>query len=118
MFEHPTSASSWTTTMMQQMMNLEGVYVSKFDFCQLGMETNGEDGSIMLAKKRTTVLTNSANLAEVLRRAQCQGLHRHQHLVGGRAKGCQVYPRTFVELSGDCVQKEIEKEKLRKQETS
>ena len=32
MFEHPTSASSWTTTMMQQTMNLEGVYVSKFDF--------------------------------------------------------------------------------------
>ena len=39
MFEHPTSASFWSTTMMQQMMNLEGVYASKFDFCQLGMET-------------------------------------------------------------------------------
>jgi hypothetical protein len=38
MFEHPTSASSWSTTMMQQVMNLEGVYASKFDFCQLGME--------------------------------------------------------------------------------
>ena len=113
MFEHPTSASSWTTTMMQQMMNLEGVYVSKFDFCQLGMETKGEDGSIMLAKKRTTVLTNSANLAEVLRRAQCQGLHRHQHLINGRAKQCQIYPRRFIELIGDCIQKDIEDAKWR-----
>ena len=122
MFEHPTSASSWTTTMMQQMMNLEGVYVSKFDFCQLGMETKGEAPVIpcndmrrpsVPAKKRTTVLTNSANLAEVLRRAQCQGLHRHQHLINGRAKKCKIYPRKFIELIGDCIQKEIEDAKWR-----
>ena len=108
--------------MMQQMMNLEGVYVSKFDFCQLGMETKGEAPVIpcddmrrpsVPAKKRTTVLTNSANLAEVLRRAQCQGLHRHQHLINGRAKDCQVYPRRFIELIGDCIQKEIEDAKWR-----
>ena len=38
-FEHPTSASSWSTDMLQQMANLEGVYLAKFDFCQLGMTT-------------------------------------------------------------------------------
>ena len=103
LFEHPTSASSWSTAMIQQVMGLEGVYASKFDFCQLGMETRGEDGLPAPAKKRTTVLTNSANLAEVLRRAQCQGLHKHQHLIGGRAKNCQVYPKQFVELIGDCI---------------
>ena len=31
LFEHPTSASSWST--LQQVMNLEGVYASRFDFC-------------------------------------------------------------------------------------
>ena len=67
LFEHPTSASSWSTSMMQQVMNLEGVYASRFDFCQLGMETKGEDGAPTPAKKRSTVLTNSAKLAEVLK---------------------------------------------------
>ena len=61
-------------------MSFEGVHTAKFDFCQLGMTTTDEDGETQAAKKRTTVLTNSANLAEVLRQAQRNGLHRHQHL--------------------------------------
>ena len=106
-FEHPTSASSWSTSMLQQMADLEGVYTARFDFCKLGMETKDENGQPAPAKKRTTVLTNSPILAEVLRRAQCQGLHRHQHLIGGRASACQVYPRKFVELIGRSFEKEI-----------
>ena len=53
------------------------------------------------------MLTNSPNLAEVLRRAQCQGLHQHQHLIGGRASACQVYPRKFVALIGVSIEKDI-----------
>ena len=37
----------------------------------------GEGGGKQAAKKRTTVMTNSANLAEVLRQAQCKGLRKH-----------------------------------------
>ena len=87
-FEHPTSATSWSTDMLQQMASLEGVYMAKFDFCQLGMTTKDDTGREVPAKKRTTVVTNSPNLAEVLRRAQCQKLHRHQHLIGGKASAC------------------------------
>ena len=106
-FEHPTSASSWSTAMLQQMADLEGVYSARFDFCQLGMETKSTAGESVPAKKRTTVLTDSSNLAEVLRQAQCQGLHQHQHLIGGRASACRVYPRKFVELIGWSIEKEI-----------
>ena len=80
--EHPTSASSWTTAMMKQMMGLEDVHAAKFDFCQLGMKTTDAAGRTQAAKKRTTVMTNSGNLAEVLKQAQRNGLHKHQHLVG------------------------------------
>ena len=69
MHEHPTSASSWGTAMVKQMIDLEGVYTSKFDFCQLRMTTTGPDGRPALALKRTTVLTNSVNISEVLRHA-------------------------------------------------
>ena len=97
-FEHPTSASSWTTAVMRHMMSFEGMHTAKFDFCQLGMTTTDAAGQTQSAKKRTTVRTNSANLVEVLRQAQRKGLRRHQHLVGGRASACQVHPQPFVEL--------------------
>ena len=38
----------------------------------------------------TAVFTNSKNIAEVLRLAQCQGAHAHEPLVGGRAKACEA----------------------------
>ena len=37
LFEHPTSASSWSTAMLKHVMQLEGVHTARFDFCQLGM---------------------------------------------------------------------------------
>ena len=37
MFEHPAGASSWSTNMMADMLSRKGVYLAKFDFCQLGM---------------------------------------------------------------------------------
>ena len=33
MFEHPATACSWSTTMMQEVLNLEGIFATKFDFC-------------------------------------------------------------------------------------
>ena len=77
--------------MLKHLMQFEGVHTARFDFCQLGMETVDAAGRKQAAKKRTTVMTNSANLAELLRQAQRKGMHKHQHLLGGRASGCQVY---------------------------
>ena len=74
--------------MMKQMMGLEGVHTARFCFCNFGMETVDDTGEQQAAKKRTTVITNSLNLAEVLRQAQRKGLHKHQHLVGGRTTAC------------------------------
>ena len=108
MFEHPATASSWSTAMMQEVVNLEGIFAAKFDFCKLGMITDGADGGPALAKKRTTVMTNSSNIAEVLRMAQCAKLHKHAPLVGGKAKACEVYPDQFVELICEGVRKELD----------
>ena len=61
-FEHPASASSWAIAMTKHVMQLEGVHTARFEFCQLGMETVDAAGEKQAAKKRTTVMTNSANL--------------------------------------------------------
>ena len=107
-FEHPAAASSWTTQLVQRVLSLEGVFLAKFDFCQLGMTTPGAHGEGLPAKKRTAVFTNSKNIAEVLRLAQCQGVHAHEPLVGGRAKACEAYPEKFVQLMIEAIKKEIE----------
>ena len=107
LFEHPAGASSWSTGMMKDMLGLAGVHTAKFDFCELGMTTKGHNGNAAPAKKRTTVMTNSPNIAEVLRQAQCSGLHRHVQLDGGKAKACEVYPEKFVKLVCEGIRKEL-----------
>ena len=56
--------------------------MAKFDVCKLGMQTIDATGDTKAARKRTTVFTNSTNIAEMLRRAQCDGTHEHEPLVG------------------------------------
>ena len=99
--------------MVKAVANMEGVYLAKFDFCQLGMTTRDEDGEEAAARKRTGVLTNSKNIAEALRVAQCTGAHKHVHLINGRAGPCQKYPDKFVKLICAGIQKEVEDLKWR-----
>ena len=108
LFEHPVGAHSWGTAMVRQMLELEGVFMSKFDFCCLGMKTIGANGEEAAARKRTTVMTNSKNIADVLRLAQCSGEHKHVPLLDGKAGPCQGYPEKFVKLVCSGILKEIE----------
>ena len=116
-FEHPVGATSWDTELIKNVLRLEGVYMARFDFCQLGMLAEDDAGNEMPTKKRTGVMTNSKNLAEALRQAQCRGLHKHVHLLNGKASACQVYPRQFCELVCQAVQKEIDDLKWRNRVT-
>ena len=68
-FQHPAGASLWGTNMMHVMLGRAGVHLSTFDFCKRVMEVTGADGSKTRAKKRTSVMTNSRHLADVLRQA-------------------------------------------------
>ena len=99
---------------MQEMLGKEGVFLSKFDFCQLGMVVRSADGKEASAKKRTSVMTNSKQLAEILRQAQCDGSHRHEQLEGGKAKQCEVYPDKFVQLICTALKREIADAKWRR----
>ena len=84
---------------MKFLAEQQGVYAAVFDFCMLGMETETDDGEKRAAKKRTKVLTNSVAVATLLREAQCDGQHEHEHLLNGRASACQEYPENFVQAS-------------------
>ena len=77
------------------------------------MTTDRANEGSALAKKRTTVMTNSSNISDVLRMAQCAKLHKHVPLEGGKATACEVYPDKFVELICEGVRKELDDVKLR-----
>ena len=70
------------------------------------METINATGEKQAAKKRTTVMTNSFNQAEVLMQAQRKGLHTHQHLVGTRQRVPGV-PPSFVDSIAEAIKKKI-----------
>ena len=57
------------------------------------------------------------HLAEILRQAQCSGAHRHEQLVGGKAKQCEVYPEKFAELICTALKREIADAKWRRRVT-
>ena len=93
--------------MMTEMFAREGVYLAKFDFCELGMEVSSGRGKKASAKKRTSVITNSKHFAETLRLAQRDGSHRHEQLVNGKAKQCEIYPEKFSQLICESIKREI-----------
>ena len=98
--EHPAEATSWSRTSMCELAAHPEVGMAIVDMCVHGMKV--DVGPVQgPARKRTRVFSNSH---EVLKRiaSQCpndrpdKALHHvHVPLDQGRAKRCQVYPRSF-----------------------
>ena len=70
----------------------DGVHIITSDQCMVGLTTQGSHkNDVCMAKKRTKFMTNSYHIAKELERT-CDGAHKHQALVGGRAKAAERYP--------------------------
>ena len=107
-FEHPVGASSWQLALVNKLLHVDSAERINFDFCQLGMEITVQD-AVMPVKKRTSVATNSKQLARALLQRQFPGTHTHANTIGGRIKQCEVYPDTSCEL----VCREVLSERIR-----
>ena len=104
--EHPKSASSWKEPEVLSMINEEGIYLVEGPMCRWGMTSTDVQGKGFV-RKETMYLTNSPELARVLS-GECNGKHRHVHLVNGRARQAQVYPPRMVTAILRAVRKELE----------
>ena len=90
--EHPQGATSWGLNEVRTIGDTQGVHTVVGDQCMYGLTTEGKRGSsVMPAKKRTKFMTNSYHVARELRR-RCDGTHKHQPLLEGRAEGTARYP--------------------------
>lgn len=91
--EHPATASSWSLKEITDVLDVEGVSTVLGDQCMYGLKTWGRHGrDVVHARKRTKFMSNSEEIRLELSR-RCQGLHKHQSLVGGRAEESARYPK-------------------------
>lgn len=80
--EHPHSARSWGLASMQR----------RCDICMFGMTSRDDAGRAMSVRKPTRFLMIAWGIADELDR-RCDGEHRHQALLAGRARDAAIYPR-------------------------
>ena len=93
-FEHPLTARSWQSVdELWELMGRDDVEAVTVHMCQFELQATDSEG-IGFVKKPTRILTNLPPLASALNR-QCQGGHRHVHLMSGRAKGAAAYTKEF-----------------------
>jgi hypothetical protein len=112
-FEAPWSAGTWKEDDVKEMLSWPGVQLVRTDMCAHGMSVPSlGDGGIqegLLNKKPTGILTNVAEIAEVLARARCSGNHRHGDLIGGTARQAQIYPDQFCKAILTGLRKHLER---------
>ena len=90
--EHPDRATSWGLEQVTTLGKSDGVYTVKADLCMFGLTTRGKRTSdVSAARRRTRFMTNSYSIARELEKT-CDGAHRHQALVEGRANATERYP--------------------------
>ena len=111
--EHPEGSRAWSMAELQEIMMHPRVGSTVLHMCSFGMVAEDEKG-VAPVKKGTRVMSSSTEvLKRVARRCENEtekGHHRHVHLIQGRAKAAQVYPRAFSEniCDGIAAQKKLE----------
>ena len=100
--EHPAGSASWDLECMRQLAQDSRVYVVTGPQCRWGLKVVGPDGKPGYVRKRTTWMTSSKVLADLLDGSQlpkCQ--HRHVALIGGRrTQAAAVYPLAHADEAG------------------
>ena len=87
--EHPSTATSWSSPFVLEMLLREDVELVEVNMCNFGMTSSDAEGE-GLVRRRTNILTNLPEVAKRVAR-RCSGDHRHVNLIGGRAKRGQIY---------------------------
>ena len=111
--EHPEKSKAWQMPEIMDLMLKQEVDSVVLHMCAFGMTAKDDQGK-GLVKKATRIMSSSAEILKRVNKkctnADCKEgrtrtpsesakgsvsakLHRHVHLISGRAKAAQVYPR-------------------------
>ena len=107
-FVHEHPAGSTAMTEVKQFILENGIESVVTNMCSFGMTAIDEHGEGFVSKP-TRILSSSGEVLKRIRRP-CTKDHRHVHLIGGKAKAAQVYPRGFCRAicEGVAAQKKID----------
>lgn len=108
--EHPQKATSWKRQSVQDIAEQEGVMKVSFDQCCVNLKTPISQKPL---QKRTTRLTNSAAIVQLLQPLQCACQEPHATIEGSEggiqlSKWCQIYTHEFVDKLQKAVRLEWE----------
>ena len=93
---------------VKQFIMMHGVETVVTNMCSFGMTAKDEQGEGLVCKP-TRIMSSSEEVLKRIRKP-CTGGHRHVHLISGKAKAAQVYPRAFCRTicEGIAAQKKLE----------
>ena len=97
--EHPATATSWKVQAVEALSRSPLVQSVVGDMCAFGMQASDRDGEAAV-KKPTRLMINPLDILTRLSKMRMNGAgqdaqHEHAHLINGRARKAQVYPRAF-----------------------
>ena len=94
--EHPATALSWKEPQIDALMKDPTVHTVVAHQCMYGLTSpTGHGDERLPAMKPTRFMTNSVPMKLRLS-LTCDGLHKHQQLVGGRCRDAAFYPLPLV----------------------
>ena len=93
---------------VQQFILEYGIDSVKMNMCSFGMTAKDDEGTGLVAKP-TRIMSSSPEILKKIHKPCCGG-HRHVHLISGKAKAAQVYPRRFCTAmcAGIAAQKKLD----------
>lgn len=111
--EHPEGSKAWSMPEMVDLLSRPEVGATVFHMCAFGMTGRDEKGEAPVKKGTRVVSSSEEVLKRISRRCSNEigrDRHRHVHLIQGRAKEAQVYPRELAAniCEGIAAQKKIE----------
>ena len=94
--EHPQSAYSWQEAGIKSLAQDPQVHLVTGDQCMYGFVTPTGDINVAPARKATTFMNSSRQMADLLG-TRCDKSHIHQPLVGGRCADAAFYPKKLIQ---------------------
>ena len=105
MIEQPVGAIDCGFQLMNKLLFVKGAGKVNFDFCMFDMKSTN-DHEVRLARKRTSIISNSQALLKELTKYQLSGRHQHVTTREWKTAACQMYNDEFCKTVCETIMKE------------
>ena len=105
MIEKPVGSRAWGTQLVNKLLFEKGVGKVNFDFGMFEMKS-AKEREVRLARKRTSIISNSQALLKELAKYQTSGRHQHVTTLEWKTTACHMYNSEFCKTVCETIMKE------------